>query len=144
MHPARADPGDDVEPIFAEVRLAADQRDLEDAEVRDLIDEVERLVASSARRVAPSRARPTMATREIAGQRDLPHRIDRTLAAIDVARLVGERQAARSLFGATGAMSEPASAALSPATSRDKFSPDVGSLTNPPFSTLPFAVRVRN
>ena len=41
LHAARAHVADDVEPVLAEVGLAADERDLFDPEVGHLIDEVE-------------------------------------------------------------------------------------------------------
>ena len=79
----------------AEVRLAADQRDLFHVEVGHLVDEIEgfgrgELVGS----IAP-RARPAVPARKVAGERDLPHRVDGPMRRVDLPRLAREREATR-------------------------------------------------
>jgi hypothetical protein len=91
-HPAATDGADDVEPIVAEIGLAADERDLLDAEVRHLVDEVETLGGGELLGALVAGARAAVPAGEIALQRDLPHGVDGTRALIDRPRLRREGQ----------------------------------------------------
>jgi hypothetical protein len=88
----RSDRAHDVEPIGAQIRFAADQRHLAHAELGHLPHEVQAFFGRQLVRPRPPGAGTAMTTREIAGERDLPDRIDRPRLLVLRARL-GERQA---------------------------------------------------
>src|SRR5262249_34056933 len=64
---------DDV-PVLAQVELAADQRDLLDAEVGELAYEIKRLGRGELIASRAARARSAMLAAEVAAKRDLPDR----------------------------------------------------------------------
>jgi hypothetical protein len=94
LHAARRDVRDQLAPVGAQVALAADQHDLDDAELRELIDQIERLRGGQLVGARPAGPRPAVAAREITCERDLPHGEDRAGGAVERADLVGERQVA--------------------------------------------------
>jgi hypothetical protein len=73
-----ADPSRDEVPVVAQVRLAADERDLRRAHLGELPHDVERLVRGELVRARLAGARTAVAAGEIAAQRELPHRVDQT------------------------------------------------------------------
>ncbi len=95
-HPARPDRPDDVEPVVAQVRLAADEGNLLDAQIGHLVHEIERLGGCELVGSSTPGARAAVAAGEVARERDLPDRVDRPMAAIDLARLRREGQPAGS------------------------------------------------
>jgi hypothetical protein len=91
-HAARADRSDEREPVFAQVRLAADDRDLLHAEIGHLRDEVERFGRRELVFPRTSGARAAVVAREIAAKRHFPDGVVRTPGTIDGSRFVRERQ----------------------------------------------------
>src|SRR5690606_20125150 len=71
----------------AQVRLAADQADLLDAEVGHLVDEIETLLGRQLVRTIAPGARAAVPAGEVARERDLPDRVDRPVLLVLVARL---------------------------------------------------------
>ena len=94
VHPALANGADDVEPVVAQVRLSTDERDLLHAEPGYLIGEIECLARGELVGALLACARATVPARQIAGQRELPDRVDGSVLEIDAAHGVGERQVA--------------------------------------------------
>jgi hypothetical protein len=99
LHAARGDARDDLAPVVAQVRLAADQDDLDHAELGELIDEVERLGGGQLVGARTARARAAVAAREVARERDLPDGEDGTGCRVELAHLVRERQVAPRRWG---------------------------------------------
>ena len=73
-HPAPSNLGGDQVPVLAQIELAADQRHLLDAEIGELMDQLERLCGGQLIVARAARARAAMTTAQIAAKRDLPDR----------------------------------------------------------------------
>jgi hypothetical protein len=78
-----ANGADEIEPVVAQVRFTADERDLFDAELRHLADQVESLCSVELVWARAARARAAVATGEITSQRDLPDRVNRASLGVD-------------------------------------------------------------
>ena len=91
QHLVLANRGDDLEPVRPQIRFAADDRDLTRPDLGELLHEIEALSGRELVRSRLARAGAAMATREIALQRDLPDRDERTMPLLVWPRL-GERQ----------------------------------------------------
>ncbi len=95
LHARGADGADDLQPVVAQVRLAADDRHLEHAELGHLPHQIQALLRRQLVGPRAARARAAVPAGEVALQRDLPDGVDRTVPAIDVARLRRQRQVAQ-------------------------------------------------
>ncbi len=89
-----ADGADQLQPVLAQVGLAADEGDLADAEFGHLAHEIESFVGAQliGARVACTRA--AVAAGEVAPERDLPDSVNGTPCAVDGTGFVVKREIA--------------------------------------------------
>src|ERR1700682_1052438 len=80
VHPMRPDGPDDLGPILAQVRLAADERHLACAEPRQRLHYIQTLSRGQLAGAPPSGSRSAMQTLQVARQCDLPHDVDRDVS----------------------------------------------------------------
>jgi hypothetical protein len=83
-HPRASYGGGDDVPVVAQVRLAADERHLSGAHLRELVDQRERLLGAQLSGTRAPRARSAVPACEIAAERQLPHDEDETALVGDV------------------------------------------------------------
>jgi hypothetical protein len=92
VHALGANRLDDVEPVVAQVRLAADEGDLVNAEGGEPRDHVEGLRRGELIGAGAARAGAAMYAGEIAAQRELPNGVVGPRVAVDVAFVAEDRQ----------------------------------------------------